>query len=150
MSSYCYEAVDAGGLKIQGSLEVTDQNEALKRIKEMGLFPTKVAQAMPFRRRPGRAGAVPRMPRAADSAAGREDQTGPLAVFTRQLATLVDVGMPLLRGLRLLQEQTETVRLSASSPTWPWPLKAAAHFPRPWRRIPPGFQPTFCQHGQGG
>ena len=30
-----------------------------------------------------------------------------LAVFTRQLATLVDVGMPLLRGLRLLQEQAE-------------------------------------------
>ena len=30
-----------------------------------------------------------------------------LTVFTRQLATLVDVGMPLLRGLRLLQEQTE-------------------------------------------
>ena len=30
-----------------------------------------------------------------------------LAVFTRQLATLIDVGMPLLRGLRLLQEQTE-------------------------------------------
>jgi type IV pilus assembly protein PilC len=28
-------------------------------------------------------------------------------VFTRQLATLVDVGMPLLRGLRLLQEQEE-------------------------------------------
>jgi type IV pilus assembly protein PilC len=28
-----------------------------------------------------------------------------LAVFTRQLATLVEAGMPLLRGLRLLQEQ---------------------------------------------
>ena len=54
MSNYCYEAVDAGGLKIQGSLDVTDQNEALKRIKEMGLFPTRVAQAMPFRRGPRR------------------------------------------------------------------------------------------------
>jgi type IV pilus assembly protein PilC len=30
-----------------------------------------------------------------------------LAVFTRQLATLVDVGIPLLRGLRLLQQQEE-------------------------------------------
>ncbi|MGO8837608.1 MAG: type II secretion system F family protein [Limisphaerales bacterium] len=108
MSSYCYEAVDAGGLKVQGSLEVTDQNEALKRIKEMGLFPTKVAQAMPFRRRSRRAVAgrqtfrIPalRMPRGRIRAAA-------LTVFTRQLATLVDVGMPLLRGLRLLQEQAE-------------------------------------------
>ena len=108
MSNYCYEAVDAGGLKIQGSLDVSDQNEALKRIKEMGLFPTRVAQAMPFRRGPRRIRAasktfkipVWRMPR------GRIKPTV-LAVFTRQLATLVDVGMPLMRGLRLLQEQTE-------------------------------------------
>jgi type IV pilus assembly protein PilC len=108
MSNYCYEAVDAGGLKIQGSLDVTDQNEALRRIKEMGLFPTRVAQAMPFRRRQRRTLAAPktfkipvwRMPR------GRI-KPAVLAVFTRQLATLIDVGMPLLRGLRLLQEQTE-------------------------------------------
>ena len=39
MSNYSYEAVDAGGLKIQGTLEVDDQVEALRRIKEMGLFP---------------------------------------------------------------------------------------------------------------
>jgi type IV pilus assembly protein PilC len=108
MSNYCYEAVDADGLKIQGSLDVTDQNEALRRIKEMGLFPTRVAQAMPFRRKPRRTSAgtqrfrVPalRMPH------GRIKPAA-LAVFTRQLATLIDVGMPLLRGLRLLEEQTE-------------------------------------------
>jgi type IV pilus assembly protein PilC len=108
MSNYCYEAVDADGLKIQGSLDVSDQNEALRRIKEMGLFPTRIAQAMPFRRKPRRALAasqrlkIPswRMPR------GRIKPAA-LTVFTRQLATLIDVGMPLLRGLRLLQEQTE-------------------------------------------
>ncbi len=107
MASYCYEAVDAVGLKIQGTLDVTDQNEALRRIKEMGLFPTRVAAPTPFRRRPGRAWAVPQMfkwririPR---------DRIKPtiLTVFTRQLATLVEVGMPLMRGLRILEEQTE-------------------------------------------
>jgi type IV pilus assembly protein PilC len=108
MSNYCYEAVNAGGLKFQGSLEVSDQNEALRRIKEMGLFPTRVAPTMPFQRKPRRALVVSqrlkipplRMPQ------GRIKPAA-LAVFTRQLATLIDVGMPLLRGLRLLQEQTE-------------------------------------------
>jgi type IV pilus assembly protein PilC len=108
MSSYCYEAVDAGGLKTQGSLEVTDQNEALKRIKEMGLFPTKVAPTTPFRRRPSRGRAIPRTFKIpALRLPGRRIKPAALAVFTRQLATLIDVGMPLLRGLRLLQEQTE-------------------------------------------
>jgi len=110
MSSYCYEAVDASGLKSQGTLEVTDQSEALKRIKEMGLFPTKVVQTMPFQPR-SRATAIPksfkspiRMPR------GRI-KPALLTVFTRQLATLIDVGMPLLRGLRILEEQAENQAL---------------------------------------
>src|SRR5882724_5026147 len=41
MSNYSYEAVDAGGLKIEGKLEVVDQNEAIRRLKEMGLFPVR-------------------------------------------------------------------------------------------------------------
>ncbi len=107
MSSYCYEAVDAGGLKIQGALDVTDQSEALKRIKEMGLFPTKVAQATPFRHRPGRAWAVPKTPKLPVRLPAGRIKPAVLTVFTRQLATLVEVGMPLLRGLRILQEQAE-------------------------------------------
>ena len=107
MSSYSYEAVDAGGLKIQGALDVTDQSEALRRIKEMGLFPTKVAQATPFLHRSGRAWAVPKMPKLWVRLAAGKIKPAVLTVFTRQLATLIDVGMPLLRGLRILQEQTE-------------------------------------------
>ena len=53
MSRYCYEAVDSGGLKMHGTLEVMDQNEALRRIKEMGLFPTRIDKAI-RRRRPGK------------------------------------------------------------------------------------------------
>ena len=107
MSSYSYEAVDAGGLKIQGALDVTDQGEALKRIKEMGLFPTKVAQATPFRRRSGRTWAVRQMPQLRVRLPAGKIKPAVLTVFTRQLATLVEVGMPLLRGLRILQEQAE-------------------------------------------
>jgi type IV pilus assembly protein PilC len=108
MASYCYEAVDAGGLKIEGSLEVIDQSEALKRIKEMGLFPTKVVQAMTFRRRPRRALAVPRVFKMRVQLPRRRIKPAVLTVFTRQLATLIDVGMPLMRGLRILQQQAES------------------------------------------
>src|SRR5208282_3803883 len=106
MSNYVYEAVDAGGLRSQGALDVTNQSEALKRIREMGLFPTTVREAMPFL--PRRQSLVVRktfqIPRWMSE--GRI-KPAVLAMFTRQLATLVDVGMPLLRGLRLLQEQEE-------------------------------------------
>ena len=103
MSNYLYEAVDAGGLRSSGKLQVGDQSEALRRIKEMGLFPTMVRPTAPApfshvlptikkrqKRFPSRVGKI---------------KPAALAVFTRQLATLVNVGMPLLRGLRLLHEQ---------------------------------------------
>jgi type IV pilus assembly protein PilC len=98
--------VDASGLRSQGALDVTDQSEALKRIREMGLFPTTVRQATPVQPRPQsfatrKTFQIPRW-----MSEGRI-KPAVLAVFTRQLATLVDVGMPLLRGLRLLQEQEE-------------------------------------------
>jgi type IV pilus assembly protein PilC len=110
MSSYCYEAVDASGLKSQGTLDVTDQSEALKRIKEMGLYPTKVAQAMPPQRR-SRALAVPKTSKFQIQISRGRIKPAVLAVFTRQLATLIDVGMPLLRGLRILEEQAENQTL---------------------------------------
>jgi type IV pilus assembly protein PilC len=106
MSNYLYEAVDAGGLRSQGTLDVIDQSEALKRIREMGLLPTNVRQATPARPRPQPL-AIRKMFRFPLPMSGGRIKPATLAVFTRQLATLVDVGMPLLRGLRLLQEQEE-------------------------------------------
>ena len=44
MNTYAYEAVDAGGASSAGVLEVASQSEAVRRIKEMGLFPLRVAQ----------------------------------------------------------------------------------------------------------
>jgi type IV pilus assembly protein PilC len=111
MSNYSYEAVDAGGLQIKGTLDVVDQTEALRRVKEMGLFPVRIVAVGQIRRqkalrpksRPGRREIVINVP----YFSGRV-KPGVLAVFTRQLATLIEAGMPLLRGLRILREQEES------------------------------------------
>jgi type IV pilus assembly protein PilC len=92
-------------------LEVSDQNEALRRIKEMGLFPTRILQERRLAR-----GSHPKQPlqrkgilaRLANRGLGTGVSKGALMVFTRQLATLIEAGMPLLRSLRTLQEQCES------------------------------------------
>jgi type IV pilus assembly protein PilC len=131
---YTYVAVDPRGHEARGLLEATDQSEALRRIKEMGLFPTKVAaksgqsavrsgdSTVPAASTGGsktrtRSPAIPRHGLLRYSIAFgpfspfRALPSAHLAVFTRQLATLVEAGLPLLRGLRLLQEQEESRRL---------------------------------------
>ena len=111
MSNYSYVAVDPQGRESRGTLDVSDQSEALRRIKEMGLFPTKVLAA--DKTRHCTTAAHPHQVTARRSwnlsipAWSGGIRAATLAVFTRQLATLVEAGMPLLRGLRTLQEQAE-------------------------------------------
>ena len=122
MTSYAYQAVDATGHPMRGTVAVLNQNEALLRIREMGLFPLKITE-----RRPDRASAAPSSSSPPRRGQGwvslaslsrisfplLEGRVKPrtLAVFTRQLATLIDAGMPLLRGLKILQQQESNPRL---------------------------------------
>src|SRR6266568_3248680 len=109
MTSYSYEAVDPSGLRMQGTIDVASQSEALRRIKEMGLYPTRVAERH-FKRPGPLVGRRSGLARFGDISVslpiiGGRIKVRAIAVLTRQLATLVEAGMPLLRGLRILQQQ---------------------------------------------
>ena len=116
MPKFSYVAMDSRGKETKGTLEVANQNEAVGRLKEMGFFPTKVveiekgkdkpdakAKGAPAKGGKGKKGGVNlniKIP-------GLSGRVKPkvLTAFTRQLATLVDAGLPLLRGLRVLEKQ---------------------------------------------
>ena len=118
MPKYNYVALDARGNETKGSLEVATQNEAIGRVKEMGLFPTRITEADKISDRlsakRARAGGKKRggfdIQIKIPGLAGRVKQKV-LTSFTRQLATLVDAGLPLLRGLRVLERQERNAAL---------------------------------------
>jgi type IV pilus assembly protein PilC len=69
MPKYSYVALDAHGKETKGTIEVASQNEAIGRVKEMGLFPTKIVEAENPRKKP--AGKRPRRrPRAGGKKGG--------------------------------------------------------------------------------
>ena len=124
MPKYNYVAMDAHGKESKGTLEVASQNEAIGRVKEMGLFPTKIVEIDKAKEKPdkkagpaAKAGAkkkgkglnvnlnikIPGL--------GGRVKSKVLCTFTRQLATLVDAGLPLLRGLRVLEKQERNATL---------------------------------------
>lgn len=112
MSNFAYVAFDSHGRETKGILDVLDQGEALRKLKEMGYFPTKIvlraaAKAEPHLRRK----LLARRNIFSASLAGTRVNSKTLCVFTRQMATLVEAGMPLLRGLRLLEEQERNAGL---------------------------------------
>ena len=44
MPKYDFVALDFRGKETKGTVEVASQNEAIGRVKEMGLFPTKIVE----------------------------------------------------------------------------------------------------------
>ena len=116
MPKFSYAALDSRGKETKGVIEVATQNEAIGRIKEMGLFPTKVVEVDKNQADAGgRAGlkgkGLNRQININIPGLGSGVKAKTLCVFTRQLATLVQAGLPLLRGLRVLQKQERSPAL---------------------------------------
>src|SRR5438105_10078610 len=121
MPKFNYVAMDSHGKETRGTLDVSNQNEAIGRVKEMGLFPTKIVE-LDKEKPDKKAGKAPGKPAGKKGGGSLNIQikipglsgkvkSKVLTTFTRQLATLVDAGLPLLRGLRVLEKQEKNPTL---------------------------------------
>jgi type IV pilus assembly protein PilC len=94
MSTYVFKAMDLAGVKARGEIEAESKDAATGQLKSRGMIVLDVA----------------------DKHASREIElsfmktvkAGELAVFSRQLATMISSGLSILRALYVLEEQTES------------------------------------------
>ena len=121
MPTFAYIAKDSSGKESRGTVEAAGQAQAVSKVRGMGLFPTAIGETGGGSSKGAKKAAAPRKAgRKASSTKksktnieikmpkflrGRVKQKD-LTVLTRQLATLVDAGLPLLRGLNVLKRQT--------------------------------------------
>ncbi len=106
MPRYVYEAMNNVGQPVSDEVEAGSSEEAIGKIRSMGYFPTKLKEKAGGRSQP-RAGAAAG-PAARAQAGRRSVGRVPrklLTQFTRQLSTLVDAGLPIVRSLRILEQQ---------------------------------------------
>lgn len=99
MPLFKYEALDSQGVAIKNEVEALSQKEAVSKIRNMGYFPTKVNPVVGAMR--AAAAAKPKRRRGA----GGRVKVKLITQFARQLSTLQDAGLPILRSLRILEEQ---------------------------------------------
>ena len=113
MQKFNYVAVDTAGKESRGVVEANTQAQAISKIRGQGLFPTSIGVAGEAPAPGARGGAQRKTPAALSMEiklpAFLQPRVKPkdLMVVTRQLATLVSAGLPLLRGLRVLLRQTK-------------------------------------------
>jgi type IV pilus assembly protein PilC len=126
MPKFNYVALDARGQESVGLIDAASTNDAVGQLRQQGFFPTSVyeeGKGGP----PAAKAAKAKTPAAAKGAkapatkAVKVVKTGKksikpkiLMIFTRQLATLIDAGLPLLRGLTVLEKQERDPVLKAT------------------------------------
>jgi len=108
MPTFHYIALDQNGQETAGDLDAASEADAVNQLRQSGLYPTSVAADGQ-----GQSAAIKK--RAKSSAKGKTKtvkiganakvKSKSLMIFTRQLATLIDSGLPLLRGLTVLGRQ---------------------------------------------
>src|SRR5213082_2755229 len=113
MPRYNYVALDTRGQESTGLLEAASTNEAIGQLRQAGYFPTSVYEEAiaggdgKVARRAAKMAKIAK-PRAKTSITLFQRKTVKpkiLMIFTRQLATLIDAGLPLLRSLNVLAKQ---------------------------------------------
>src|SRR5580704_6304984 len=116
MGVFAYEAMNSSGQEVKDEVEAATPEEAISKIRGKGYFPTKVREKAQKK--------VAKKKGAADASAPLQTKRKmPISIsgvprkqlvnFTRQLSTLQDAGLPILRSLQILEQQQKPGLLKA-------------------------------------
>lgn len=117
MANFQYSALDAKGEQTTGAVSAATEAEAIQQLRSRGLYPTQISEEGKAKKG---AKAAPKAKGKVKGKAAPKGKTGgrikpkSLMIFTRQLATLIDSGLPLLRSLTVLEKQEPNPVLKAT------------------------------------
>ncbi|MDP6359614.1 MAG: type II secretion system F family protein [Planctomycetota bacterium] len=106
MPVFTYEALDSQGQEVKAEIEAESNDDAITKIRQMGYFPTnvRVKKGKGGGGGGGGGGAAAPKKKGPGIVIGGVKQKD-LTIMTRQLATLVDAGLPIVRSLKILESQ---------------------------------------------
>src|SRR3954462_9896282 len=109
MATYAFEAMNSSGQEVKEEVEAASSEEAIAKIRGKGYFPTKVREKAAKKGAKAKKKSSPegetmvakkKMPMSIGGVPRKQ-----LVAFTRQLSTLQDAGLPILRSLPILEQQ---------------------------------------------
>ncbi len=105
MPTYQFEAMDATGQEIRDEIDAANEEEAQTTIRQMGYFVTKISV------KKAAAGAAGAQKKGRRKFAIGGAKTKHICAFTRQLSILQDAGLPILRSLKILENNQKAGKL---------------------------------------
>ena len=156
MPTFHYIALDANGQETAGSIDASSEIDAINSLRAQQYYPTQVVQegkgdvsAIKSRASKGTA-AKSRSKGNAKPAASVNVKGKTLMVFTRQLATLIDSGLPLLRGLTVLGRQEPVPAMKRTITTLADSVQTGSTFSESLSQFPRIFNKLYINMVKAG
>ncbi len=135
--TYTYKARDKGGNLVNGTIEADSEILVLTRLREMGYTPLEASKKssgmnLEINIRPGRV------------------KMKELAVFSRQFATMVNSGLPILRALAILAEQTDSKELTKVLTAVRMDVEQGASLSEAMKKFPKAFNDLYIAMVKSG
>lgn len=158
MPKFQYTALDQNGIAKTGVLEAPGKIEALDAIKGMGLYPTEIEEAgknartSPAKEKAQKTGSGKGKPKKSTKKgkAGAKVRSKELTIFTRQLATLIDAGLPLLQSLNVLSKQEPNPNLRSTIISLGESVQSGSTFSEALVQYPKVFNKLFVNMVKAG
>ena len=131
MSTYAFRAVDVAGAPSRGEMEAESKTQVTEMLRQRGLIVLDVSEeseSFKLEELITRFKSIPMRD---------------LAVFARQFATLIASGMPMLRSLYTLEDQTEDERLTVAIQSVRQDVEAGSSLSDAMERQPDVFNKLF-------
>ncbi|MGA2253272.1 MAG: type II secretion system F family protein, partial [Thermoguttaceae bacterium] len=109
MPTFQFEAMDKTGQEVRETIDADNQEQAQLTIKQRGLFVTKIALKKARKGQGEKVGAKKGKTFALGGVSSKM-----LTTFTRQLSILQEAGLPILRSLKILEQQAKPGALKNS------------------------------------
>jgi type IV pilus assembly protein PilC len=136
MSTYVFKAMDLTGAKASGEVEAESKQVVSDQLKQRGLIVLDIAD-----KGGSRALELPFLNRI---------KAQDLTIMTRQLATMVNSGMTILRSLYVLEAQTENEKLATTISAVRKDVEAGLPLSDSLERHPKVFNPLFVAMTRAG
>lgn len=110
MATFQYEAMDSTGLEVKDTIDAGSEQEAQTKIREKGYYVTKITEKNKGKgKKDDKKDKTKEIkgPRKKKAFSFGKVKAKQLCTFTRQLSTLQDAGLPILRSLRILEGQSK-------------------------------------------
>src|SRR6202035_4573113 len=136
MSTYVFKAMDLAGVKARGELEADSKQAVSDQLKQRGLIVLEIADKHSSRE--------------IELSFFKSVKASELAVFSRQLSTMITSGMSILRALYVLEWQTESKFLKETIVAVRKDVEAGLSLSDSMARHPKVFSPLFVAMTQAG